>query len=201
MPLKPSIELGCCREVSEPGALPEVSVMPDLSCHRQAIISALRDRGGDAGTQLSSCLPSSPLFPITLAVAMQAAVTFHGSEGAGMAAPRDAGCAPIHPGLWMGLSAWLLPRERLIHDVGRGMGGEPLVPARPLHPLSGCQAYFMGSFPSLASPEGAQVRSERCCYWRGCVRRRMPNAQTAEGAGTRGKGQSPLISDSNLSKK
>lgn len=200
MPLNPSIELGCCREVSEPGALPEVSVMPDLSCHRQAIISALRDRGGDARTQLS-CLPSSHLFPIALAMAVQAAVTFHGPEGAGTAAPRDAGCAPIHPGLWMGLSARLLPRERLIYGVGRGMGGEPLVPARPLHPLSGCQTYFMGSFLSLTSLEGAQVRSERGCYRRGCVRRRMPNAQTAEGAGTRGKGQSPLISDSNLSKK
>jgi len=70
--------------------------MPDLSCHRQAIISALRDRGGDARTQLSSCLPSSPLFPIVLARAVQAAVTSHRPEGAGKAAP---GMPAVHPGM------------------------------------------------------------------------------------------------------
>lgn len=92
-----SIELGCCREAWEPGALPEVSVMPDLSCHQQAIISALRDRGRDARTQISSCLPSRLLFPIALATAPQAAVSFHWPEGAGKAAPRDAGCGPQYP--------------------------------------------------------------------------------------------------------
>lgn len=175
--------------------------MPDLSCHRQAIISALRDRGGDARTQLSSRLPSSPLFPIVLAAAAQAPVTCHRPEGAGKAAPRDAGCTPIHPGLWMGLSAQLLPQQGLIHGVGRGMGGELPVPAQPLRPLSGCQPYFMGLFPSLASPEGAWVSPGQGCYQQGHARRKMPHAQTVEGAGTRGKGQSPFISDSNLSKK
>lgn len=81
------------------------------------------------------------------------------------------------------------------------MGGELLVPVQPLCPLSSCQPYFMGLFPSLTSPEAAWVSSKQGCYRWGCAWRRMPNAQMLEGAGTCGKGQSPLISDSNLSKK
>lgn len=135
--------------------------MPDLSCHRQAIISALRDRGRDARTQLSSCLPSRLLFLITLATAAQAAVSFHRPEGAGKAAPGTPAVPPsIHPGVRMELSARPLPQQGLIPGMGRGMGGELRVPVRPLRPLSGCQPYFTGLFPSLASLEGAWVTSE-----------------------------------------
>lgn len=110
--------------------------MPDLSCHWQAIISALRDHSGDARTQLSSCLSSSPLFPIALAMAVQAAVTFHWLEGAGKAAPRDAGCAPWHPSQVMdgalcpaptsvGADSWCGERDR-----GRAAGACVASPSR-----------------------------------------------------------------------
>lgn len=63
MALNPSIELSCCREVSELGALPDVSVMPDLSCHRQAIISAAeRSRQGCKDPALL-LLPLQSSFP------------------------------------------------------------------------------------------------------------------------------------------
>lgn len=104
-----------------------------------------------------------------------------------------------HPGLGMGLPARLLPQWSLIHGMGRG-GGELLVPAWPLCPLSGCQPYFTRLFLSVISPEGAWVSSKRGCYQQGCASR-MSKAQTLEGAGTRGEGQFSFISDSNLSKK
>lgn len=99
----------------------------------------------------------------------------------------------------MGLPAQLLPQGSLIHGMGRG-GGELLVPVRPLCPLPGCQPYFTGLFLSVVSAEGAWVSSKRGYYQQGCAST-MSKAQTLEGTGTRGEGQFPFISDSNLSKK
>lgn len=107
MPLNHSIELGCYKEASELGALPKVSVMPDLSCHRQAIISALRPQQGCKDPALL-LPPLQPLFSHR---------TCHSStgssrcwlEGSGKAAPGMlAVLRSIHPRLWMGLSALLL---------------------------------------------------------------------------------------------
>lgn len=63
--------------------------MPDLSCHWQAIILALRDRGGDVRTQLPPCL----LFPIMLATAAQAAGTFLWPEGRAKQPPGKPPCS------------------------------------------------------------------------------------------------------------
>lgn len=174
--------------------------MPDLSCHQQAIISVLRDHGGDARTQLSSCLPFSSLFPISLATVNlpQAAGTFHRIEATGKAAPQNAGCAPRPPSRDTDGALCLAPASL---GIDSWHGERDGVPAQPLHPLNAFQPYFTELFTSLASLEGVWVSSKQGCYQQGCAWRRMPNAQTLEGTGTRVKGESPFISDSNLSKK
>lgn len=167
--------------------------MPDLSCHQQAIISVLRDHSGDARTQLSSCLPFSSLFPISLATVVQAAGTFHHIEAAGKAAPQNAGCAPQPPSQVMDGALCLAPASL---KADSWHGERDGVSAQPLHLLNAFQLYFTELFTSLASLGGVWVSSKQGCAWR-----RMPNTQTLEGTGTRVKGQFPFISDSNLSKK
>lgn len=160
----------------------------------------LRDHGGDARTQLS-------LSPISLATLVQAAGAFHRIEAAGKAAPGMLAVLPgLHPGLWMELSpSRVMDGALCLAPASPGLdswhGERDGVPAQPLHPLNAFQPYFTELFTSLTSPEGAWVSSKRGCYWRGCAWRRMPNAQTLEGTGTRVKGEFPFISDSNLSKK
>lgn len=177
----------------EPGALPKVSVMSDLSCHQQAIISVLRDHGGDARIQLSSCLPFGSFSPISLATVVQAAGTFHWIEAAGKAAPQNTGCASQPPSQVMD-GALCLAAASLEADSWHGERDG--VSTQPLHPLNAFQLYFTELFTSPASQGGVWVSSKQ-----GCARRRMPNTQTLEGTGTRVKGEFPFISDSNLSKK
>jgi len=74
--------------------------------------------------------------------------------------------------------------------------GELLVPVQPLRPLSSCQPYFMGLFPSLTSRRecGSAPSKAATCGAALGGGRQMPRYWKEQE-------QSPFISDSNLSKK
>lgn len=101
----------------------------------------------------------------------------------------------ICPELQMGLPAQFLPSRSWFMVWGEEWGES----CQPLCPLSGC--FFVGLFLSFIPLEGVWVSFKQGCHRQVCAQKRMPNARTLEGAGTRGKEQSPFISDGNLGKK
>lgn len=72
------------------------------------------------------------------------------------------------------------------------------MPVRPLRPLC---AVFHGIVYESRHSRGSTGQLRARLLPGSCAQGMMPNVQTLEGTGTRGKGQSPFISNSNLSKK